>query len=367
MTMAAALSLALLSISVLIGFLAAAIVIGRSVRSAAARHRARITAPVRPTLMAMLAEDEPSAQQDLLGRLAGVDERTWNALEPTIAELLGKLRGGSHDALRSLVEHRGGVDRARARTRRVGAIGRARAAELLGGLENPAVTDDLVRLLDDRDPEVRQVAARALGRSGDARSATPLLRSLTRASVPPRVVSQALLRLGPSANEALVAAIDDPDEMVRAVAVEILGLSSAVMASRAVERCLREDESLEVRIRAARALGKVGMPSALGALVDATRPDHPAPLRVVSARALGDLGHPGAVPRLLELLHDPVHRVAANAARSLAALGPAGRAALEQAAVDAAGDEPSAQHANEALARLRLNRTARQPAVARGA
>lgn len=356
MTTAAAISLALFTISAVAGSLAAAIVVGRTARRVRATRRERITARARPLLIAMLAEESHEVAQDALAQLLAVDRSTWKALEPTVAALLGKLRGNSHDLLRSLLVLRGTVARAQRRLRRVGAIGRARAAELLGSLEDPTVTDDLVRRLRDRDAEVRQVVARALGRSGDARAAAPLLACLAGGSVPPRVVSQALLRLGPGAEPSLVAALDDQDELIRAVAVEILGLSSAVGAFGAVRRSLLEDPSLEVRIRAARSLGLVGMPAALRALQDATKPHQPDPLRAVAARALGELGHAGGVPRLRVLLRDPVHRVASNAGRSLAGLGPRGITALErEIASKPAG--PSAAHARDALSRRSLRRT----------
>jgi HEAT repeat protein len=362
-TTAAALSLALLSIAVVVATLGLAIVVVRTARRVGSVRRARRMAPVRPILLRMLADDDQESAQDALARLLVVDARTWSALEPTVSALLGKLRGGSHDLLRSLVELRGTVARARRRTRRIGAVGRARAAELLGGLEDPHVTEDLVLLLADRDPEVRQVAARALGRSGDSRAAGDLLGCLSGGSVPPRVVAQALLRLGPGAEQALVEALAAPDELVRAVSVEILGLSSAVGASRAIELSLGDDSSLEVRIRAARSLGRLGMPSALGALVRAAGHDQPAPLRAVAARALGDLGHPDAVPHLRVLLRDPVHRVASNAGRALAQLGPTGVIALRRE-IDVLGG-PGGEHARDALSRVDLSAALTRRGVAR--
>lgn len=359
MTMAAALLLALLSIALLVGALALAIVLARWARAWAAARRARVVAPVRPVLLAALAEEDPPRRNALVHTLVTLDSRAWRALEPTVADLLGKLRGEAHTLLRDLVDRSGGVARARANTRRLGAVRRARSAELLGSLEDPRVTGDLVRLLADRDPEVRQVAARALGRCGDSLGAAPLLEALVGGAVPARVVAQALLRLGPAAQPALVDALRHDDELVRAVAVETLGLTSAVTASRAIEGALGRDDSVEVRIRAARSLGRVGLPSSLPSLLAATSSDQPVALRIVSARALGDLGHPGAVERLRDLLSDPVHRVAANASRSLAALGGRGVAALEAAAGNDTGC-PAAAHAREALARWRLAEAVRR-------
>lgn len=366
MTMAAALVLALLSISVLVGLLGLAIVLGRALRAYSARRRSRIAAPARPVLLALMAEEDAGRWEPLLDELLQLDERSWRALEPTVSEMLGKLKGDAHGALRQLVERRGTVATARRRSRRLGAVGRARAAELLGGLEDPEMTDDLVRLLTDRDPEVRQVAARALGRSGDPRGAEPLLHALEGGSVPPRVIAQALLRLGPRALPALVAALEEPDELVRAVAVEILGLSSAVTASRAVERALATDPSVEVRIRAARSLGRVGLPSSVLTLLEATEDSCPVSLRVVATRALGELGHPTAVGRLRELVGDPVHRVASHAARSLGVLGPGGLAALQQLA-GGDDDASSTRHAREILARRGLTAGTHATAGPKGA
>jgi HEAT repeat protein len=366
MTTVAVLSLALVSIAALVALLGVAIVVVRTARRFGATRRERQTATVRPYLLAMLAEEDQEVAQDMRARLLDLDSRTWAALEPTVGQLLGKVRGSSHDLLRTLLELRGTLARAQRRVHRPGAVGRARAAELLGSVEDPSVTPHLVRRLADRDPEVRQVAARALGRSGDPAAAEPLLACLAGGSVPPRVVAQALLRLGPGAEPALVGALAKEDELIRAVAVEILGLSSAVSASRVVRVCLVEDQSLEVRIRAARSLGRVGLLTALGPLLDATEPDQPTPLRAVAARALGELGHPFAVPRLRALLRDPVHRVAANAGRSLALLGEEGVTAL-RTEIQIRPDGPGAGHARESLARLDLRRATDERADAMAA
>lgn len=358
MTTSAAFALSLFAIATLLVMLGVGIVAARAGRQRAMARRHAIVAPLRPALLRVLAEDDPDARSALLHDLLAMDARTWRALEPTVAQLLGKLRGDAHAVLREMAERQGTVEKARRRVRRPGAVGRARAAEVLGGLEDPTVTDDLISLLRDRDPEVRQVAARALGRCGDARSAQPLLDCIQRASVPPRVVSQALLRLGAGSQPAMVAALTGPDELVRAVAVEILGLSGAVGAARGVERCLREDPSEEVRIRAARALGKVGTRSSFAALVEATDARHSVGLRAVAARALGDLGHAAAIPTLQALLHDPVHRVASNAARALGALGHVGLDALQDVVDEQQGGLGGA-HAAEALGRASLGRGAR--------
>lgn len=375
MTLSAGLLLALLSLAGLLAVLASAIVARRGLRHALKRRRARIAAPLRPALLELAGGD--GMDEAALGRLAALPRREWRAVEPSVLALLGKLRGDSRDALVTLLQRRGTLERALRRTRRPGAVGRARAAELLGATGASAAVPALVDLLADRDPDVRQVAARALGAVGDPAAAPALLAALGSGhGVPPRIVAHSLARLGPGAESALVAALDGTAatgpgaDLARSLAVEILGLTGAVRAGRSLVAALRSDPSLEVRIRAARAVGRIGLPRALGPLVAATADHEPLPLRVVAARSLGHLGDAAAVPQLKQLLADPAHRVAHNAAAALALIGPAGVAALTRVAAGGTGADPTgglsraAGHAREALAAAGHHPAVPQPAAA---
>ncbi len=132
-----------------------------------------------------------------------------------------------------------------------------------------------------------------------------------------------------------------------AVAVEILGRTGAVSAVQALVAALQGDRSEEVRIRAARAIGRLGTPAGVAPLLAITDAGEPTALRVATA-ALGDLGAGTATPRLERLLHDPAYHVAHNAAGSLLRLGPAGEAALTRAVTG--GEIQAAAHAMEVLA-----------------
>jgi HEAT repeat protein len=101
-------------------------------------------------------------------------------------------------------------------------------------------------------------------------------------------------------------------------------------AQPALLEILDRDPDDDVRIRAARALGRIGLPSALPALVRATDSSQPMALRAVAARALGDLGGPGPVEFLEVLLGDPDYRVSTNAGQSMTRVGAAGLARLRQ-------------------------------------
>jgi len=188
---------------------------------------------------------------------------------------------------------------------------------------------------------VRVVVVRALGRIAHPSAAGPLLASTVGPTpVPPPLVAHALVRLGLAAQVDVAAALDDPAELARATALEVLGLIGAVGSARQVEFALRSDLSIEVRLRAARTLGRLGTRGALAPLLEAMEPDRPPALRAEAAHALGELGAPAAAQPLAALLTDAEYRVAHEAARALLRLGAPGREALS------ASDSP---HAREAI------------------
>lgn len=346
--------LALPALALLLLVLAMAIVLRRAWRGRAEARQVARVAGLRPLLLDVLAAREVDERVvSGLDRLDELDQRTWHAVEPGLVRLLGKVRGPGRDALAELMTRRGVVARAHRQAASRSAVRRCVAADVLGTIRPAGATDSLSRLLVDRDPEVRRVAARALGGLLYPAAATALLASLSGPrAVPARVVSSSLARLGPRAQPALLEALGASDPGIRAVAAEILGLVSSGGAGDALAATVRADPAVEVRIRAARALGRLGSPGGTTALVEACSPGNPGPLRAVAARALGDAGQAEAVPALRGLMSDPEHHVARNAAESLARCGPRGLAALERAA---AGDDSSAagEHAAATLTQVR--------------
>jgi hypothetical protein len=342
------------AIAALVVVLSAATVLRRYQRQYAERRRARLVEPLRQVLVRLVTDptgDDPCLEHETLLR---TPPRTWRALEPTVIDMLRKVRGDSRDRLVALVVAEGTVERLRRRTRRTGAVRRAHAAELLGLMRRPEARDDLVRLLADRDPEVRLVAARALGELGDAAAAAPLLQSLAGPRpVPLRVVARSLARLGSGTGPTLVEGLAADSALARGVCAEIAGLLGVTAAHAALLDVVDRDADDDVRIRAARALGRIGLPSALPALVRASDAHQPPALRAVAARALGDLGGPGPVDFLEVLLADADHRVSSNAGTALARVGPAGVARLRELS-RRAGD--AGDCAREALAMHALSR-----------
>jgi HEAT repeat protein len=350
MTALAAFRYSGLAIGLLCLALACAVVLRRWLRQRSGRRTRALTEPYRRHLVAMVAEGAQGDRQVLLD----LEPRTWQALEPAVVAMVRKVRGESRHSLVDLLARRGTVDRYTRALRSLSPVRRARSAELLGLLGELAPRADLERVLaEDWDPEVRIVAARALGEAGDAQAAGALLAaSHGPHAVPLRIVARSLARLGPSIAPALIEALTWPEPAARAVSVEILGLLGVVAAAPALSRAALYDADQDVRIRAARALGRVGTPASLAVLDRCIDSGQPVALRAVAARAIGDVGGRSAVNVLAPLLADPIHRVAVNAADALARLGPPGRAELVRAAV---GPGPGAGYAAEALAMRALS------------
>ena len=324
------------------------------------RVRASRAAPVHSILLAVAVADErPDAELD---ELAALDAGTWRAVEPQLLALLGKLRGSARDWLVDLLRRRGTETAARALTRSRLARRRAVGADRLGLLASPQSVADLLPLLVDRNAHVRQVAARALSSTGAPAAAAPLLGCLVgRRRLPYRIVGQALLGLGAPAVPTLLAAVADPEPLIAATAIEVLGLDRVVAAGRPLVGVLT-DGSGEVRIRAARALGRIGTPTAVRPLLAAVEPGQPTSLRVVALGALAALGDPDVVAPLARLLaeDDTEPRVATAAAGALAGLGDAGEEAL--GALAGFGG-PGAPYARAALATAALARARVAPRV----
>jgi HEAT repeats len=342
---------ALAALSGLLALLTVATTVCKLQRTVRLRGRAHREAVARTHVLRLLADDAKAS--DVAASLGPTFERLSVSLLP-------KLRGADRDALVIALEQRGVLERARRRTGRPGAVGRARAAELLGNAGDERALPELRRLLADRDPEVRTVAARALGKLGPV-AVAPLLQALTaRRPVPANIVTMALVRAGAAGAEELIGGLDPARPVrVRVVAAELLGQLGALSAAAALERTLAEDPELPARTAAARSLGRLGLPEAVAPLLAALDEDEPLELRMAAALALGKIGADAAVTALTQLLRGSETALARAAADDLAACGAAGRGALELLVDDVLAGPP----ARDALARLALS-AARRRALA---
>jgi putative heme-binding domain-containing protein len=156
------------------------------------------------------------------------------------------------------------------RIRRVGA---PKVADPWGkALQLPKRTPaDLVPLLDDPRPRVRDQVLHRLGRLGPA--AVPALETVVRTPKGRSVEARrnavwALCRIrAPEARAALRLALSDKEISVRLAAAHALGVERDAAAVEALTALVRTDEP-PVRLKAAEALGRIGKAHAVPALLD---------------------------------------------------------------------------------------------------
>jgi HEAT repeat protein len=239
------------------------------------------------------------------------------------------------------------------------AVVRRRAVEALGEIQDGASAGALSDALGDPDRDVRAAAASALAAMIETGAIHPPQTQLmlaeeveqsalpspgqqlglpeprrSRYSLPARVsdVLGGLARTAAgsaqllavdgvlSGTSALVRALHDPAENVRAQVAEALGrLGIDTAAHDLLDRALH-DNSRQVRTNAARALAKISAPDVAPALIRGLQ-HHDADTRRRAAEALGELGDALAGPALIAALEDPSPPVRQKAARALWQIG----------------------------------------------
>jgi hypothetical protein len=116
------------------------------------------------------------------------------------------------------------------------------------------------------------------------------------------------------------------DPAMDRAAIEVLGLARHAPAAEAIKRRLQDPE-VEVRVAAARALGRLAVIEATAALIEALE-DEAWPVRAQAARALGRIRAPLALRELPPRLTDPAWWVRRHAAYALIEFGEEGAAEL---------------------------------------
>lgn len=291
------------------------------------RRVERVLAPLRPRLLALAAEEEPT--DDAPGGLGRYRARV---VDRAVLDLLGKVRGGAAIALVDILDGHGSVDGAIRGTRSWSPTTRARSAQVLGATRRSQHAPTLAALVGDRDRAVRSSAVRALGVIGDATYSDAVLRSVREVGgipgVPFYVVADALISMGDDVREAVRRGLDDPDPRVRHVASTVAARGGMASLMPRILQLLRTDRDGRVRVAAAHTLGVIGDSRVIDDLGRALGSHEPAALRHATASALGELGSPAAIPLLASVLPDPDRRLAEVAAGALATLGPRGEAEL---------------------------------------
>ena len=220
---------------------------------------------------------------------------------------------------------------------------RVAAAAAMGSSGLPDAVSPLLGHLDDGAFEVRMEVARALGRLGDSRAVVPLIGKVQDAAVEVRrAVARSLGELGDArATSALVIALQDGSQDVRIEAVKALGklhsdeATAAIvplieittgtdglvgLSSGGIRSAQASAGSLDVRVAAFEALGRIGSDGAIRALIGALAKDDPSSSRSPVRLALVSAGKPVIAPLVAALSGAPSSTTAAGAALVLGAL-----------------------------------------------
>jgi hypothetical protein len=195
---------------------------------------------------------------------------------------------------------------------------RRRAMLALGAMRVPEAIAPLCEALDDWQLDTRITAVKALGHTGLAEAAEPILEALMVGAlkVPLDPVTNALVRCYVDHPSAILPylrrSLGESRELLARVSSE---LATAEMADEMV--LLAEDPLPEVRAAAAKALAVAPLPLAIPALGDLAR-DEVWFVRLRATIALNEIRHPRTIPILLEAVRDSNRLVRMRAASTLA-------------------------------------------------
>ncbi len=215
--------------------------------------------------------------------------------------------------------------------------GKSFAARALGKIGDGQAVEPLIKALSDEEGYFRNCVARALGKIGDARAVEPLIEALEDDHGDGSYgAAWALGKIGGArAVEALIEALggehwrslpygQNIKTWLRAGAAKALGENGGARAVEPLIEALEDDDG-DVRSSAAWALGTIGK-AAVEPLIkeleyeDSSTP-HPWEVRMYAARALGKIGDGRAVEPLITALGDEDEYVCDAAKEALRKLG----------------------------------------------
>ena len=262
--------------------------------------------------------------------------------QPMVLDLLlryrAMLRGPEAARITDYLEEQGYVQQAVEGLRSHNRWRRATSASLLGRMRSDAAVAALVGLMSDESDDVRMTAARSLAAIGDPAAVDALTTALADSSRwTATTVATDLIEMGSAAMPTLVeiAASADSDKAgahdAAVTAVRVLGEIRDPRAGPVLVRLVESARDLNIRARAAAALGSVGGPLAPPALRQALL-DDAWPVRAQAAASLNALGDRESIPALSAAIEDESWWVRRNCAEALGELGGPGRDALRSLA-----------------------------------
>ncbi|MFZ2497763.1 HEAT repeat domain-containing protein [Methanosarcina sp.] len=195
------------------------------------------------------------------------------------------------------------------------------AAKALEHARDPRAENALLELLEDNNLEVRITAVRVLGRIGAENTVEPLIKQLT-ADKDPNFRICAIEALGnlndKQAIEPLIKSLDDKNSEVKVATARSLGILGDERAEEALIMKLNKG-SLEFHKQVILALGKIGDKKTVEVLIHKLEDKEPE-IRKCTAESLGKLGNLQAVDPLLRSINDKIPEVRNAAAYSLGML-----------------------------------------------
>lgn len=266
----------------------------------------------------------PEGQREALPWIVKSLSGRWSELA---AEEIGQLELSLRlDVLRA-VEETGAVNRhlraARSRLKWT----RAHALRILGELKLPQSVPTLLAALEDRDPDVRNVAARSLGRMRLQATEEALVQLLGKhdQTVSARIAA-ICIEMGTRTAPLLIKTLRDGTPKARFWAARILGEIREPRATRSLTDALLDTDA-DVRSAATWALGQVADRST-AALIEPLLHDSAWYVRAHAAESLGKIGDASYVGALAERLTDASWWVRRNALGALVAIGEPSKAIL---------------------------------------
>lgn len=204
---------------------------------------------------------------------------------------------------------------------------RAHALRIVGELKLPMSIPTLLTALEDKDADVRNVAARSLGRMKLQAAEEALIALLGKhdQAVSARIAA-ICIEMGPRTAPLLIKTLRDGGPKARFWAARILGEIGDPRATRSLSEALTDSDA-DVRSAAVWAIGNIGDRSSASIIAPLLK-DDVWYVRAHAAEALGKIGDGSFATALAETLKDPSWWVRRNALEALVRLGEASKPAL---------------------------------------
>jgi HEAT repeat protein len=239
-------------------------------------------------------------------------------VQSIVLQEIGAATDKDRAGLQEFLRASGLLGRCIERVRRGRGWSRRRAMLALGAMRVPEAIAPLTEALNDWQLDTRMTAVQALGRTGLAHAAEPIIEAYMDGGpkVPTGPAANALVRCYMDRPEALLPHLrrssGESRELLARVASE---LATQSMADEMI--LLAGDPEPEVRACAAKALAVAPLPVAIPALANLVR-DEVWFVRLRAVSALNQILHPRAIPILLEAMRDSNRLVRMRAAAALA-------------------------------------------------